>query len=101
MATIFMGDWGTTFRITVQENGAAMDVSAATAKQILLKPPTGILLTKTAVFTTDGTNGQIEYVSIDGDLNEAGAWQIQGLVTFANGKWHTTIGAFTVTDALD
>ena len=106
MATIFKGDWGTIFHITVLETNEAeqnvvMNISTATTKQILFTKPSGTLLTKTAVFTTDGTNGQIQYVSIDGDLNEAGTWTWQGLLTFASGKWHTTTGSFSVSAALD
>jgi hypothetical protein len=61
MSTFRLGDIGTTIRVTIQEGGSAVDVSGATTKQIYLrKPNTGDTYTKTAIFTTDGTNGQIE-----------------------------------------
>ncbi len=91
---IFIGDEGTIFRLTVTEcvNGvdAAVDVSSQTAMSFIFKKPGGTLLTVTPVFTGDGTDGQIEYVSLTGDINEVGVWCLQGEVTLGAGNFFGT-----------
>lgn len=90
---IFVGDVGTALRLRVTENGEAVDVSLVGAKQIKLRTPDGRVVTKTAQFTDDGTDGYIEYVTIAGDLDVPGKWRIQGFLTNLGG-WtgHTSEG---------
>ncbi len=96
-ATIHVDDIGTVFEIELKdESGAVMDVSAATVKQIVFKKPDKTLLTKTAEFSTDGSDGKIRYVAIAGDLDQPKGWSIQGKVTLPSGSWSSEIGAFTV-----
>ena len=77
---VHKSDIGTAFRVTVQDGETAVDVSGATTKQIVFQKPSGTSVTQTAAFVTDGTNGQIQYVTVAGDLNEAGKWIMQGYV---------------------
>ena len=97
---VHKSDIGTAFRVTVQDGETAVDVSGATTKQIVFQKPSGTSVTKTAAFVTDGTNGQIQYVTIDGDLNEAGKWIMQGYVVLAAWQGHTDIYQFEVYDNL-
>ena len=52
MTNPHVSDIGTIIQITITEDGVALDISSATTKEIILKKPSGTLLTKTATFTT-------------------------------------------------
>ena len=54
-----------------------MNLGAASTKSLLLADPDGNVVTKTLSFTTDGSDGQVEYVLVSGDLDEAGVWTLQ------------------------
>ena len=100
-----VNDIGTTFRVTVYDTTSTgsltvADISTATTKQIIFRDPNGGTLTKTAVFTTDGTDGQIEYVTIDGDLSIAGTWAIQANVVTSSSNHKTSVGKFRVFENL-
>lgn len=79
---IHIGDVGTIFKIKiVDDDSVAIDISDATTKQIIfLKPGRRASVTQTATFTTDGTDGYIEYQTVADDLDKAGLWKIQGKV---------------------
>ena len=67
-------DVGTIFRVTVYDTTSSggtsvADISGATTKQFTFKRPDGTTFTKTAVFTTDGTDGNIQYVTESGVLD--------------------------------
>jgi hypothetical protein len=90
-------DVGVVLRLTVKEQGAAVDLSASTIVEILLRPPLGAARRKTATFTTDGSDGQIEYQTVAGDLNVVGAWSVQARTQFPTGLDVTSAGvALTV-----
>ena len=97
---IHKNDIGTVLEVTIKDGPLVVDISAATTKNILLKPPTGTLLTKAGVYVTDGTDGKIKYTTIDGDLSVVGVWQIQGHVVTAGGEWKSDIMNFSVHDNL-
>lgn len=64
------------------EKGAILNVSTATAITLKFKKPvSGNTVTATAVFVTDGTNGQVKYVPDNTFLDEAGVWLVQADVT--------------------
>ena len=100
-----VNDIGTTFRVTVYDatstgGSAIANISAASTKQMIFSRSDGTPFTKTAVFTTDGSDGDIEYVSVDGDLNMAGTWHLQAYVVTPAGNWRTDVGHFRVYDNL-
>ncbi len=77
------GDIGVDFVVTFikASDGTPLDVSSATTMQIKLRPDEGTTKTKTATHVTDGSDGQVHYVSIDGDLVPGGVnWEIQPFV---------------------
>lgn len=76
---------GLIIRGTIKEDDVAVNVSTCTTKQIILRKPNGAVLTKTAVFTTDGINGQVQYLTQTGDLDVAGSWSAQAYVIFPGG----------------
>lgn len=81
--SISINDIGTSLQVNIEENDVAVDVSSATAKQIIIEKPDGTLLTKTAAFVNDGTDGKIQYTTVTGDIDQVGIWRFWGKVTFA------------------
>lgn len=103
MSDIHLSDIGTLFQLTLLNNGAALDVSTASKKQIWFQKPNGVVLTKSATFATDGTNGVLQYTAVADDLDVAGDWQMQAYVEFgtpATSGWHSEIVRFTVSPNL-
>ncbi len=97
MDEVFENDIGTTFTLTIKNRqGAVVDISGAIVKQLKFTKSNGVVLTKTAVYVTDGTDGKIKYVTVDGDLDTRGIWKVQGYIQLASGSWHTTYNLFTV-----
>lgn len=80
----FTGDFGAVVEIEmVDQDLAVTDISGAVVKEILLKKPGGTLLTKTADFVSDGTDGKIDCSIASGDFDEEGTWKVQGKVSKA------------------
>lgn len=93
---IHVGDVGTELICTIKDGDSAVDISAGSAVIRLRKPQTGTVVQKTAVFVSDGTDGQIKYVTVSGDLDEAGTWQIQAQVTISTNTWNSDVQNFEV-----
>lgn len=89
---------GVLFKVTIKECGetSGKDISTATTKQLIFKKPSGEILTKTASFFTDGTDGIITYTSVSGDLNEIGTWEFQGFVIMGTSQFYSTTDTFKV-----
>lgn len=84
----------------LNQDDAVVDISDATLLQITLKNPTqaGTVSTKTAVLSSDGSDGKMRYVTVDGDLIYLGIWEAQGYVEFNSGAqtYPTSIYKFKV-----
>lgn len=93
---IFAGDTGTEFRISITDDGTAVDISSATELYIIFKKPDGEILTVSANLWSDGTDGIIYYNTVDGDLNQSGQWRIEALVNLGGSVFYSSIGTFTV-----
>lgn len=93
---IHVGDIGTIFRVTIKDGDSIVDVSNVDSKVIYLQKPDGTNLAKTASFYTNGTDGIIQYVSQDGDLDQGGTWQIQAKIDFGTDIFNTSIEKFKV-----
>jgi len=91
---IHQNDIGTQFEVTVKDGSTAVDLAAASTKQLIFTKPSGAKVTKTA---SDGTaTGQLTYTTASGDLNETGEYRIQAFVIVGGNQWHSDIGQFTV-----
>lgn len=101
-AKVHVGDVGTIFEATVRDqDDALVDVRTATTLQMLFKKPDGSLLTKAATVVNVGVlDGKIKYVSIAGDIDQAGEWFSEGRVVTPVGDWGSDVGAFTVDERL-
>jgi hypothetical protein len=97
---LHLGDYGFAITIIMTEGGTAKDISTASTKQFVFKKPDASTATKTAIFTTDGTNGSLYYTVETGFLNQIGAWQVQAVATFAAALWHSDVATFNVTENL-
>jgi hypothetical protein len=94
---IHQNDIGTIIQVQISDcNGSAIDISAATSKEIVFKKPNGALVTKIATFVTDGTDGKMKYVIVDGDLDQVGSWKVQGIVAVGSYVWHSSFETFKV-----
>jgi len=93
---IHIGDIGTDFEIELKDCLTVVNISSATVKQIIFQKPTGEVLTKTAIFSTDGTDGKLRYITVANDLDLAGTWKIQAKVVLSSGTWSSNVEKFKV-----
>jgi len=101
---VVAGDFGvTTFIVRfVDTDGSNVDISSYTTLQILLAPANGSTTTFTAAFTTDGTDGRIQYQTVTGNIpsTASGLWKISGVVTRVGQQLSTHQGGFDVFESL-
>ncbi len=92
------GDFGTVYELEIQEDGALLDISSYTTRQIIFKKPTsGDLVTNTAVFSSDGTDGKIRYTTTTAlEIDEDGNWNMQGRLAKSGADFKTEIVVFEV-----
>ncbi len=100
-----VNDIGTVFRVTVFDTTSTgsttvADISSATTKKFTFRRPDGSTFERVAVFTNSGSDGKIEYATVDGDLNGPGTWHLQALVTTPDGTHNTSVGYFKVNENL-
>ena len=93
---IHVDDVGTQFLLTIMDGSAAVDISSASTNQIIIKKPSGTKMTKSATFSSDGSDGKIYYSSIADDLDETGSYKLQGKVIISDGTFYTDITTFKV-----
>lgn len=94
---IHVGDTNTRFILVISEDCVAIDISGYTTLNIIFTKPDGTSVTKTALFVTDGTDGEIYYATVSGDLDQAGIWRIQGEVGIGSGtSYRSQIKTFKV-----
>ncbi len=94
-----INDKGTIFELTITEADGVtiVDVSTALTKEVCFEKPDETLLTKTASFLTDGTDGIITYKTLAGDLDADGPWKIQAHVELsATEDFNSQVEAFVV-----
>lgn len=100
MADIMKNAIGVALEITVKENGVAVNISSATKIDVVLKKPSGTVVTKTGVLIGNGSDGRYKYVTVSGDLNESGRWQIQAHLVLAGFDGRSESKMFEVSDVL-
>lgn len=93
---IHAGDVGVKFNITVMNGAVPLDVSNADNIYIIFQKPDSSDLIKTASLITNGTDGNIRYTTVSGDLDQVGTWQIQAKVDFGASVFSTDIQKFKV-----
>lgn len=94
---VHVGDKGTIFRVTITENGAAVNCTSGAVKKFIFKRPDGQVMQRDAVFFTDGSDGILQYTTVATDeLNWAGEWWLQVYIELTNWQGHTSKAKFTV-----
>lgn len=92
-----INDAGTRFLVTVQDNdGAVVDLSPYTTKQVTFIPPDKVPFTKNMTFSTDGADGQLYYIIQSGDLVQEGYWKFYINVANASGNFSSDRKVFFV-----
>lgn len=87
MIQICRADYGQVIeRFLVDQSDVAIDISTASSKNFYLKKPDGTVLTKTALFTTTGTDGGLYYVLAAGDIDADGGWKFQFSTVISGGQ---------------
>lgn len=102
---LHVGDIGTIIRVTLQDTNSscvssALNVSSASTITFTFKKPDGSKITRNGGFTTDGSDGQVQYTTVDGDLDQCGEWRVQLYLVLTSGSWRSEIGRFRVIDNL-
>ena len=105
--TVRQNDTGVIFTVTIVECDPddpntliVKDISGATVKELNFKKPDGTVVEQTAVFTTDGSDGKIQYTSVVDDLDEAGRWFLEGYVETPTGNFTSVRGHFDVDEVI-
>ena len=76
-------DYGCILRLlVVDSDGDAVNLKETESTYILLYKPDDTSLTKDATFTTDGSDGKIQYTVKEKVLDIVGTWSIQGYIVF-------------------
>ena len=70
-------DFGWVGRLTLKQDGTAVDISSYTTKEMFLVDPDGVSSTaKTADFDSDGTDGKLKYTILTSEINAVGNWNV-------------------------
>lgn len=106
MADIHKNDVGTALVVAfVDEDGAVLNISTASTKQIRLRKPGGTVVTKSGTFDTTGADGLLKYTTTKTggvyDLDTVGRWQIQGYAVVGTQEWNTAVSTFEVAGNLE
>ena len=94
---IHMGDVGTSFDITVYEGGELKDLSTAHQVTLKFRKPDNSVVSKSGTLVTDGTDGQVRYITEVDFLDSRGQWDLQVVVNYPGEPiWHSNIVHFHV-----
>ena len=93
---IHIDDIGTRFLMTVKDDGATVDVTEATIRQVNFRKPSDTIINRTGSTLGDGSasSGVMYYDTVAGDLDEAGHYKLQAKVAIPSGTFYTDIYTF-------
>lgn len=82
MADIHQNDIGVMFKLTVKDqDGSVVVLGDSHSITVTFLRPDKTVSSKTALLFSDGTDGVVKYTTVSGDLNQAGRWQLQAIVS--------------------
>ena len=95
---VHVADFGTVFELEIEEDGAAIDISSyITLEIIFLKPDGTTKVTNTAVFSSDGTDGKMRYITTAAsEIDVPDNWSMQGRLAKTGQDFKTEIVKFEV-----
>lgn len=95
-------DYGWVGRLTLKQDGTAVDISSYTTKEFFLVDPAGAASTaKTAIFDSDGTDGKLKYTILTTEIPDAGNWNVFARIAKAGVELTTDPLEFRVKARLD
>ena len=93
--TCQVGDVGVSLVVEIVDaDGTPVDLRSATSRVIRVGYPDGTSEDFDAEFLTDGGDGKLVRTTVEGDVSEAGEYQIQGIVTLGGATRSSTVSAF-------
>lgn len=92
---IFLGDVGTTIRVSLLDGETSADLSGFVNIDFLFRKPSGELITRPGQVEEAGS-GIIYYVTQEGDIDEYGRWKLQIAIDLNNWAGRSSIGDFIV-----
>jgi hypothetical protein len=98
---IHVDDYGWVGKLTLKQDGVAVDISSYTTRQYILKDPAGTTAEKVATFDTDGTDGVLAYTIADGDIDSSGVWHVQARISKTGVELTADPLAFSVAERID
>lgn len=93
---IHVNDIGTVFKVLMKDGDDIVDLSSASTKELIFLKPAGTKVTQDAEFTTDGTDGYIQYTAVSGDLDAVGVWKLQAHIVISSLDVKSDISPFRV-----
>lgn len=99
---LYSGSVGVVFRTIVYDSAdlaTPMDLEAEglDRAEALFRKPNGVVLTRSLNFVTDGTDGEMQYTFVAGELVDIGVWSYRAIFYFANGSiFPSNPGSFEV-----
>jgi hypothetical protein len=97
---IHVGDIGTLIVMTCMDGDDVLDISSSNPRVIRLAAPDGTGASHFASFTTDGTDGKIQYATVADDIDQAGEWMTQAWLFLTSGLIHSEARRLCVEDNL-
>lgn len=97
---ISKGVVGLTIDLAVYEKNVPRDISTATGMKFAFQRPDGTTFERDAIFSNDGKDGRLNYVTNSGDLDQAGKWRVQAFIVLGTFSGHSSITEFYVNDTL-
>ena len=100
--TLHVDDSLTIFEVQVVdgETELAVPIVSPTTLEIRFKKPSGSTVVKTAVLSSNGSDGKLRYIAEVGFLDQPGHWKLQGFVVMTAWSGYTGIGEFEVEENL-
>ena len=98
---IHVDDFGWVGKLTLKQDGTAVDISSYTTREFIFRAPDGVAVTKTALFDDDGTDGILKYTILTGEIDEAGDWKVAARIKKVGVELTSEEHSFNVAARLD
>jgi hypothetical protein len=85
----------------VDQDGEAVSLTAATAKEFWFRKPGNIHTKVDALFFTNGADGWLQYTFTANDMTSPGTWFAQAVVTLPGSLLHSSYYQFNVEPNLE
>lgn len=94
--SIHVDDFGWVAKLRIVQDETPVDISGYTTRLIIFVKPDGTEVEKTATFSTDGTDGYLQYTVEDGVIDVRGSWKVRARVSHASAELTSNYVRFDV-----